>query len=150
SMRALAEQEATSKSEAERRVREATEEAAKRRADAIAESNARLKEAAEESHRRVREATEEANRRITHAAQRVTALRQLRTKVADQLNAARDLIANAHVALEKAAPALDPLPDERPKPGPADAKTVEVPATPPATGQQVDAPTSLFQPVEAP
>ena len=115
SMRSLAETEATSKAEAERRVRDATDEAAKRRQDAINESTARLKEATDEAHRRVTEATVEANRRITHAAQRVTALRQLRTKVADQLNAARALIADAHLSLEKAAPALDPLPDERPE-----------------------------------
>src|SRR5919197_1035686 len=108
SMRALAEQEATSKAEAERRVREATEEATKR---------------------------------ITHAAQRVSALRQLRTKVADQLNAARDLIADAHLSLEKAAPALDPLPDERPAPQPpkSESQTVEVPAP-----DKVDAPTKVF------
>ncbi|GAA4415324.1 chromosome segregation protein [Actinokineospora soli] len=112
-MRALAEQEATSKSEAERRVREATEEANRRRHDSIAEAKARLEEATSEAHRRVREATEEANRRISHAAQRVSALRQLRARVADQLNSARDLIADAHVQLADAAPTLDPLPEER-------------------------------------
>lgn len=113
SMRALAEQEATSKSEAERRVREATEEAARRRHEAMTESTARLKEATEEAHRRVREATEEANRRITHATQRVAALRHLRARVADQLHTARDLIADAHVQLADATPILDPLPEER-------------------------------------
>ncbi|SDC60636.1 coiled-coil domain-containing protein [Actinokineospora iranica] len=113
SMRALAEQEATSKAEAERRVREATEEANRRRHEAITESTARLQEATTEAHRRVREATEEANRRITHAAQRVAALRQLRARVADQLHAARDLIADAHVQLADAAPVLEPLPEER-------------------------------------
>ncbi|GGS52946.1 MULTISPECIES: chromosome segregation protein [Actinokineospora] len=112
-MRALAEQEATSKSEAERRVREATEEANRRRHEAITEAKARLEEATSEAHRRVREATDESNRRISHAAQRVAALRQLRARVADQLNAARNLIADAHVQLADAAPALDPLPEER-------------------------------------
>ncbi|MGW5051987.1 chromosome segregation protein [Actinokineospora sp. NPDC004072] len=112
-MRALAEQEATSKAEAERRVREATEEANRRRHDAITEAKARLEEATSEAHRRVREATEEANRRISHAAQRVAALRQLRARVADQLNTARSLIADAHVQLADAAPTLDPLPEER-------------------------------------
>ncbi|WP_018683013.1 hypothetical protein [Actinokineospora enzanensis] len=115
-MRALAEQEATSKSEAERRVREATEEANRRRHDAITESTARLQEATTEAHRRVREATEEANRRISHAGQRVAALRQLRARVADQLVSARDLIADAHVQLADAAPVLDPLPEERTTP----------------------------------
>jgi cell division septum initiation protein DivIVA len=112
-MRTLAEQEATSKSEAERRVREATEEANRRRHDSIAEAKARLEEATSEAHRRVREATEESNRRISHAAQRVSALRQLRARVADQLSSARELIANAHVQLADAAPTLDPLPEER-------------------------------------
>jgi cell division septum initiation protein DivIVA len=113
SMRALAEQEATSKSDAERRVREATEEANRRRHEAITESKARLQEASEEAHRRVREATEESNRRISHAAQRVAALRQLRTRVANQLRQARSLIQDADVVLENATPVLDPLPEER-------------------------------------
>jgi cell division septum initiation protein DivIVA len=113
SMRALAEQEATSKADAERRVREATEEANRRRHDAMTESNARLQEASEEAHRRVREATEESNRRISHAAQRVAALRQLRTRVANQLRQARSLIQDADVVLENATPVLDPLPEER-------------------------------------
>ncbi|MGH3760136.1 MAG: chromosome segregation protein [Gemmatimonadales bacterium] len=113
SMRALAEQEATSKAEAERRVREATEEANRRRHDAITESTARLQEATDEAHRRVREATEESNRRISHAAQRVNALRQLRTRVAEQLASARDLVADAHESIELAAPAFEHLPEEQ-------------------------------------
>jgi cell division septum initiation protein DivIVA len=149
SMRALAEQEATSKGEAERRVREATDEAAKRRADAIAESTARVKEAADEARRRVSEATDEANRRITHAAQRVTALRQLRTKVADQLNAARDLIADAHLSLEKAAPALDPLPDERSE-KPAAAKAEAEAAGPPKEHWEPDLDPAAPKPAPSP
>lgn len=113
SMRALAAQEATSKSEAERRVREATEEANRRRHDAITESTARLQESRDEAHRLVREATEEANRRINHAAQRVNALRQLRTKVAEQLASARALVADAQESLELATPAFDHLPAEK-------------------------------------
>jgi ABC-type transporter Mla subunit MlaD len=128
-MRALAEQEATSKSEAERRVREATEEANRRRHEAITESAARLQEATDEANRRVREATDEANRRINHAAQRVTALRKLRTKVAEQLASARELVVDAHAYLENAVPAFEPLPDEmadaaeaaaKPSPAPRD------------------------------
>ena len=87
SMRGLAEQEATSKSEAERRVREATEEATKRRQDAINESTTRLREATDEAHRRVQEATEEANRRISHA--RATGHRA--AAVADQARRAAQL-----------------------------------------------------------
>jgi len=126
SMRALAEQEATSKSEAERRVREATEEANRRRHDAITESTARLQEATGEATRRVREATEESNRRINHAAQRVASLRKLRAKVAEQLHSARELVVDAHAYLENAVPAFDPLPDEleeatKPSPAPRDA-----------------------------
>ncbi|MGH3623602.1 MAG: chromosome segregation protein [Sciscionella sp.] len=134
SMRTLAEQEAASKAESERRVREATQEAARIReeiaeerktsaaeaerrlqeankeAERLAEeaataSEARLNEATEEAHRRVREATEEANRRINHAAARVTALRELRTRVAEQLYSARNL-------LIEAAPTVDPLSEE--------------------------------------
>ncbi|SER60984.1 chromosome segregation protein [Actinokineospora terrae] len=138
-MRALAEQEATSKTEAERRVREATEEANRRRHDAATEATARLQEATSEAHRRVREATEEANRRISHAAQRVAALRALRSRVADQLHSARDLIADAHVQLADAAPILDPLPEER--------------VTPPKTidGSPADeSPTQAMKPVVGP
>ncbi len=112
SMRALAEQEATSKSEAERRVREATEEANRRRHEAVTEATARLSEAADEANRRVREATDEANRRINHAAQRVAALRKLRAKVAEQLTSARELVVDAHAYLENAVPAFEPLPEE--------------------------------------
>jgi chromosome segregation ATPase len=129
SMRALAEQEATSKSEAERRVREATEEANRRRHEAMTEATARLSEATDEANRRVREATEEANRRINHAASRVTALRKLRAKVADQLTSARELVVDAHAYLDNAVPAFEPLPDEmadaaeaaaKPSPAPRD------------------------------
>lgn len=112
SMRALAEQEATSKFEAERRVREATEEANRRRHEAITESTARVQEAKDEAERRVREATDESNRRINHAAQRVAALRKLRAKVAQQLTSARELVVDAHAYLENAVPAFEPLPDE--------------------------------------
>jgi cell division septum initiation protein DivIVA len=112
SMRALAEQEATSKSEAERRVREATQEANRRRHDSITESTARVQEAKDEAERRVREATDEANRRINHAAQRVAALRKLRAKVAEQLTSARELVVDAHAYLENAVPAFEPLPEE--------------------------------------
>jgi cell division septum initiation protein DivIVA len=112
SMRALAEQEATSKSEAERRVREATEEANRRRHEAVTESSARLQEATDEANRRVREATEESNRRINHASQRVASLRKLRAKVAEQLQGARELVIDAHAYLENAVPAFEPLPDE--------------------------------------
>ncbi|MFL6119844.1 chromosome segregation protein [Actinophytocola sp.] len=129
SMRALAEQEATSKAEAERRVREATEEANRRRHEAITEATARLQEAATEAERRVREATDEANRRINHAAQRVAALRKLRAKVAEQLTQARELVVDAHAYLENAVPAFEPLPEEladaadagaKPSPAPRD------------------------------
>lgn len=129
SMRALAEQEATSKSEAERRVREATEEANRRRHDAVTEATARLQEATDEANRRVREATDEANRRINHAAQRVAALRKLRAKVAEQLTSARELVVDAHAYLDNAVPAFEPLPDEmadaaeaaaKPSPAPRD------------------------------
>lgn len=126
-MRALAEQEAISKSEAERRMRESTQEVNRRRHESITEANARLKEATdeanrrvaeatEEANRRVREATEESNRRISHAAQRVASLRQLRTRIAGQLRDATTLIHDADVLLRNAAPSLDPLADEHEQP----------------------------------
>jgi cell division septum initiation protein DivIVA len=127
SMRALAEQEATSKAEAERRVREATEEANRRRHEAITESTARLQEASDEANRRVREATDEANRRINHAAQRVAALRKLRTKVAEQLASARELVVDAHAYLDNAVPAFEPLPDEMADAAEAAAKPTPAP-----------------------
>ncbi|MGH3520148.1 MAG: chromosome segregation protein [Haloechinothrix sp.] len=128
SMRALAEQEASSKAEAERRLREATEEAqrvraqiAKERSDSkaeaearhrnsvedanrrkqesITEANARVAEATEEANRRVREATELANNRINHAADRVGMLRELRTNIANQITSARSVLAEADVLL---------------------------------------------------
>jgi cell division septum initiation protein DivIVA len=127
SMRALAEQEATSKSEAERRVREATEEANRRRHEAKTEATARLQEATDEANRRVREATEESNRRINHAAQRVAALRKLRAKVAAQLTSARELVIDAHAYLENAVPAFEPLPEELAEAADAGAKPTPAP-----------------------
>jgi cell division septum initiation protein DivIVA len=127
SMRALAEQEATSKSEAERRVREATEEANRRRHEAVTEATARLQEATDEATRRVREATDEANRRINHAAQRVSALRKLRAKVAEQLTSARELVVDAHAYLDNAVPAFEPLPEELADAADAGAKPTPAP-----------------------
>ncbi|TDV54032.1 chromosome segregation protein [Actinophytocola oryzae] len=146
SMRALAEQEATSKSEAERRVREATEEANRRRHEAVTEATARLQEAGDEANRRVREATDEANRRINHAAQRVAALRKLRAKVAEQLTSARELVVDAHAYLDNAVPAFEPLPDEladaaeagaKPTPAPRDRNPL--PGPPKATWESAGA-----------
>jgi hypothetical protein len=102
----VSEERQTSKVEAETRLREATEEANRRRHEAATEAQARLQDAIEESTRRVREATEDADRRTTHATNRVEALRALRAQIADQLR-------EAHELMVKAAPALDPLPEEK-------------------------------------
>ncbi|ASO19029.1 cell division septum initiation protein DivIVA [Actinoalloteichus hoggarensis] len=83
-MRALAEQEAHSKAEAERRVREATHEA-----------NRRLQEATGESHRRVREATEESNRRVSKAQNQVETLRKHRARLAEQVRSINALLADS-------------------------------------------------------
>ncbi|WP_245975818.1 chromosome segregation protein [Amycolatopsis palatopharyngis] len=138
-MRVLAEQEAASKAEAERRVREATEEAAgirtkvaeeeaaakadidrrqresvadanQRKQNSISEANARVAEASDEARRRVREATDQANRRIAHAAERVQALRSLRATIAEQVRGARAMLAEADTALTNAA--AQALPDD--------------------------------------
>ena len=82
SMRVLAEQEATSKAEAERRVREATDEAARIRAQ-VGEEAAQLRAQVAEEQRvskadaetRLRESTDEATRIRTEANAEVTALR---------------------------------------------------------------------------
>ncbi|WP_116100870.1 chromosome segregation protein [Amycolatopsis thermalba] len=141
-MRVLAEQEATSKAEAERRVREATDEAAairkkvaeeeaaakaeierrrresiedanRRKTESITEANARLAEASDEAARRVREATEESTRRINAAADRVEALRKLRAGIAEQVKAAREVLVEANSVLGEAEPVIEPLPEER-------------------------------------
>jgi hypothetical protein len=122
-------------------VREAIEEANRRRHEAITESTARLQEASDEAHRRVREATEEANRRISHAGERVNALRQLRTRVAEQLASARDLVADAHESLELAAPAFEYLPEEKAAEKSADEKPAdEKPAPAPRKADPVPGP----------
>lgn len=128
SMRVLAEQEAASKAEAERRVREASDEAERiraaiakelaehkadverrhresvedanrRRQESISEANARVAEATDEAERRVREATELATSRINHAADRVESLRELRTTIANQISSARSILTEADVLL---------------------------------------------------
>ncbi|WSJ76824.1 chromosome segregation protein [Amycolatopsis sp. NBC_01307] len=127
-MRVLAEQEAASKAEAARRVHEATQDAAdirtkildeeksakaeidrrqresvadanKRRQDSLNEANARLAEAADEARRRVSTATDESNRRITQANERVDSLRKVRGGLAEQVRAARAVLAEAHTVL---------------------------------------------------
>lgn len=112
-MRALAEHEATSKAEAERRVASATEEAG----------------------RRLREATEASTRMVTEAEAEVDRLHTLRARVSLQLRQVRTVLAEAIEAVE-------PLPDEQP-PGAAspDAERTEAirplavaEATKPATG----------------
>lgn len=142
-MRVLAEQEAASKAEAERRVREATEEAAairakvaeeektttaelerrrresledanRRKQASITEANARLAEATDEAQRRVREATEEANKRINAAADRVEALRTLREGIAEQVKAAKAVLSEASSVLGDGTSEVEPSPEEQP------------------------------------
>jgi DivIVA domain-containing protein len=84
-MRALAEQEATSKAEAERRVASATEEA----------------------NRRLREATEASTRMVAKAEAEVDRLHTLRARVSLQLRQVRSVLAEAIEAVE-------PRPDEQP------------------------------------
>jgi hypothetical protein len=131
-MRVLAEQEAASKAEAARRVRDATDDAAKIRAkvleeetaskaevekrhrDSVAdanqrkqasvtEANARLAEAADEARRRVRDATDDANRRTNEATARVEELRKVRAHLAEQVRAARTVLSEASTVLGDAA-----------------------------------------------
>lgn len=84
-MELLAEQEAASKLEAERRVREATAEA----------------------DRRLKDATEQSKRTLTEAQHHVDELRTVRAKIASQLREARSVLAAATMQLE-------PLPEEEP------------------------------------
>ncbi|OZM73911.1 chromosome segregation protein [Amycolatopsis antarctica] len=96
---AVAEEEATCKADVERRRRESVEDANRRKQGSISEANARLAEASDEAHRRVREATEEANRRIGDATERVETLQALRAQIADQVRAARTMLTQADAAL---------------------------------------------------
>lgn len=63
----VAEEESTAKADIERRQRESVEDANRRKQNSISEANARVAEATDEANRRVREATEEANRRVREA-----------------------------------------------------------------------------------
>lgn len=131
SMRVLAEQEAASKSESEKRLksaaaeakatreriakeqaehkadvekrhRESVEDANRRKQESISEANARIAEATAEAERRVKEATELANHRINYAAERVEALRELRGTIAAQIASARSAITEADGLLAEA------------------------------------------------
>jgi hypothetical protein len=135
----VADERQTSKVEAETRLREATEEANRRRHEAATEAQARLQDAIEESTRRVREATEDADRRVTHATNRVEALRALRAQIADQLR-------DAHELIVKAAPALDPLPEE--KLGTSDAGQSSLEGKPAQAASNGDKPGSRDWPTE--
>ncbi|ACU39913.1 chromosome segregation protein [Actinosynnema pretiosum subsp. pretiosum] len=102
----VAQEQAAANAEAQRLVREATEEANRRRHDSLSEATARVQEATDEANRRVREATEESNRRVTSATQKVEALKQLRNRLSQQLHSVRS-------ALLDVTPLLDPLDDEQ-------------------------------------
>jgi hypothetical protein len=132
SMKALAEQEATSKAEAERRVREATEEATRIRTQVTeeqrtskAEAERRVREATEEAariraqiteeqrtskaeaERRVREATEEANRRRHDAITEAQA--RLQDAVDESNRRVRDATEEANRRLNHAAGRVEAL-----------------------------------------
>jgi hypothetical protein len=77
-MEVLAEQEATSKAEADRRVRDATTEA----------------------NRRLREATERSSRLVAEAEARVDRLRMLRARISRQLLDVRSILAEATDTIE--------------------------------------------------
>lgn len=127
-MRVLAEQEAASKAEAERRVREATEHAEKVTTD-ITERDRRSKEEAErrvreatedavqrreaakaESEKLVRDATEKSTTMVDNATRQAEELRGLRDSIAGQLRGAREMLAGS-------VPSLEPLDDEDPPQG---------------------------------
>ncbi|MEO6088958.1 MAG: chromosome segregation protein [Umezawaea sp.] len=114
----IAQEQAASNAEAQRLVREATEEANRRRHDSISEATARVQEATDESNRRVREATEESNRRVAAATQQVEALTKLRNGLSQQLRGARS-------ALQEIAPLLEPLEVEKVAAAPAPAPVGE-------------------------
>ncbi|RJQ66864.1 chromosome segregation protein [Pseudonocardiaceae bacterium YIM PH 21723] len=110
-MRTLAEAEATSKTEAERRRREATEEsrrlvheaneaAEQRLRDAAEKANRRLQEAMDEAGNRLRTATDESNKRVNEAQQAVNDLMQIRGQLAGQVRVAKSLFSQAEPLLE--------------------------------------------------
>jgi DivIVA domain-containing protein len=94
-MRVLANQEAASKHESERRLREATEQAARQLKDAAEQADHKLREAAEVAERRVVEATKDANRRTSDATDRVNALRATRESIAERLRSVQNLLNNS-------------------------------------------------------
>lgn len=102
----VSQEQAASNAEARRLVREATEEANRRRHDSLSEATARVQEATDEAHRRVRDATEEANRWVSEATQKVAALTQLRNGLSQQLHGVR-------TALLEVTPMLDPMVEEK-------------------------------------
>ncbi|MGQ0773427.1 MAG: chromosome segregation protein [Pseudonocardiales bacterium] len=95
--RAFADEEARSKSEAERRIAEADRR--------IAEAERRLAEATEVARRVVTEADQRATAMVGDATRRVEALRTVRHQVAEQLLSMRS-------TLDNAVRQLAPLPDE--------------------------------------
>ena len=119
----LAEQEAASKAEAQRRVHEATAEA----------------------DRRLREATERARRILGDSQARVDELRSVRAKIVGQLREARSVLAEAALQLE-------PLPEEEPSlpqdAGLGDSAQVAPPVAPPASAAEpaVAAPAKATEP----
>lgn len=111
-MRALAEQEASSKAEAERRIRESTEEAARidseiQARDAISKAEAErlIADATKKAHQKLDEATEEANRRINAVATKLDALYRVRSQVAGQLQSSLGI-------LSECLHGLDAVPEE--------------------------------------
>ncbi|APU13505.1 MULTISPECIES: hypothetical protein [Actinoalloteichus] len=144
-MRALAEQEAHSKAEAERRVREATHEA-----------NRRLQEATGESHRRVREATEESNRRVSKAQNQVETLRKHRARLSDQVRAINGLLAESLPLIQRFEEEADapwphfapppPAPQQQPQnQQAAQQQPSQAPSAPPAAAPGFDPPTQQLR-----
>lgn len=102
----VAKEEAASKTAAEKRLREASEQAERLLREKTEEAQRRIAEANAEAERLVKEAKEDFERRVVQADKQYTALCELRTKVAEQVNGALGL-------MQEASPLLVPLDEEQ-------------------------------------
>jgi len=102
----VAEEQRTSKAEAERRVREATEEANRRRHDALTEAQARLQDAADEANRRVRRGHGRSDAPDEHASVRSRRCGRCASR-------SRTSCARRPTLISNATPALEPIAEEQ-------------------------------------
>jgi hypothetical protein len=114
-MRAIAEQRATARAEAEQLVADATAEAEQLVADATAEATAKVRAATDEAAERIQTAKDTATTLVSEAQREVDRLRDLRSRLTTQLTGAREILSGAEPLLIPVATENDLL-NELPKP----------------------------------